>query len=69
LKLVDSPQLNVRDRGYFLGLAPGVMRHLAVDRARMRKAAKRGLGGTRVEVGEDALPNARQVIGDGDIDV
>ena len=69
MKLVDLPQLNVRDRGHFLGLASGVMRHLVVDRARMRKAAKRGLEGTRVEVGEDALPNARQVIGDGDIDV
>lgn len=53
LKLVDSPQVNVRDRGHFLGLASRVMRHLLVDHARMRKAAKRGLGTTRIELGDD----------------
>lgn len=53
LKLVDSPQVNVRDRGHFLGLASRVMRHLLVDHARMRKAAKRGLGATRIELGDD----------------
>ena len=52
LKLVDSPQVNVRDRGHFLGLASRVMRHLLVDHARMRKAAKRGLGATRIELGD-----------------
>ena len=44
LKLVDSPRVSVRDRGHFLGLASRVMRHLLVDHARARKAAKRGLG-------------------------
>ena len=53
LKLVDAPQLNVRDRGHFLGLASRVMRHLLVDHARTRKAAKRGLGATRIELGDD----------------
>jgi RNA polymerase sigma factor (TIGR02999 family) len=53
LKLVDAPSTNVRDRGHFLGLASRVMRHLLVDHARMRKAAKRGLGVTRIELGDD----------------
>ncbi|HEX6105893.1 MAG TPA: ECF-type sigma factor [Gemmatimonadales bacterium] len=44
LKLVDSPSPSLRDRGHFLGLASRVMRHLLVDHARARKAAKRGGG-------------------------
>jgi RNA polymerase sigma factor (TIGR02999 family) len=44
LKLVDSPGVRVQDRGHFLGLASRVMRHLLVDHARTRRAAKRGLG-------------------------
>jgi len=44
LKLVDSRGPEVHDRGHFLGLASRVMRHLLVDHARTRKAAKRGLG-------------------------
>ena len=53
LKLVSSPQPNVRDHGHFLGLASRVMRHLLVDHARMRKAAKRGLGAKQIELGDD----------------
>jgi RNA polymerase sigma factor (TIGR02999 family) len=44
LKLVDSPSPSLRDRGHFLGLASRVMRHLLVDHARARRAAKRGGG-------------------------
>jgi RNA polymerase sigma factor (TIGR02999 family) len=44
LKLVDTQRVEVRDRGHFLGLASRVMRHLLVDRARARNAAKRGAG-------------------------
>lgn len=54
LKLVDSPQVSVRDRGHFLGLASRVMRHLLVDHARARKAVKRGLGATPVPLEEAA---------------
>jgi RNA polymerase sigma factor (TIGR02999 family) len=43
LKLVDSPSPDLRDRGHFLGLASRVMRHLLVDHARARKAAKRDI--------------------------
>ena len=41
LKLVDSPRVDLHDRGHFLGLASRVMRHLLVDHARARKAGKR----------------------------
>ena len=52
LKLVDSPEPDVRDRGHFLGLASRVMRHLLVDHARARMAAKRGGGITPTELDE-----------------
>jgi RNA polymerase sigma factor (TIGR02999 family) len=52
LKLVDSPGIRVQDRGHFLGLASRVMRHLLVDHARTRKAAKRGLGMAAVKLDE-----------------
>jgi RNA polymerase sigma factor (TIGR02999 family) len=41
LKLLDSPNPSLRDRGHFLSLASRVMRHLLVDHGRARKAAKR----------------------------
>lgn len=44
LRLVDSPDASLRHRSQFLALASHVMRHLIVDRARARKAAKRGGG-------------------------
>lgn len=50
LKLVDSPNPSLRDRGHFLGLASRVMRHLLVDHARARKTAKRGGGMTAAEL-------------------
>ncbi len=60
LRLVDSPRVDLRDRGHFLGLASRVMRHLLVDHARARKAGKRGLGATPVPL-EDAtwLPDEK----------
>lgn len=53
LKLVDSPGARVQDRGHFLGLASRVMRHLLVDHARTRRAAKRGLGMAPLDLNED----------------
>jgi len=44
LRLVDSSLPHLHDRAHFLGLACRVMRHVLVDHARSRKAAKRGLG-------------------------
>jgi RNA polymerase sigma-70 factor, ECF subfamily len=54
LKLVETPQATLRDRGHFLSLASRVMRHLLVDHARARTAAKRGGGFSPVEL-EDAI--------------
>ena len=44
LKLATGPEPQLRDRAHFLALASRVMRNLLVDRARARKAAKRGGG-------------------------
>jgi RNA polymerase sigma factor (TIGR02999 family) len=57
LKLVDTPRVSVRDRGHFLGLASRVMRHLLVDHARARNAAKRGLGVAPVPLNDTAWLN------------
>ncbi|HUF35526.1 MAG TPA: ECF-type sigma factor [Gemmatimonadales bacterium] len=50
LRLVNSPNPDVRDHGHFLTLASRVMRHLLVDHARARKAAKRGGGAPSVDL-------------------
>jgi RNA polymerase sigma factor (TIGR02999 family) len=52
LKLIDSPGVHVEDRSHFLGLASRVMRHLLVDHARTRRAAKRGHGVAMLELDE-----------------
>lgn len=52
LQLVDTPRVEVRDRWHFLGLASRVMRHLLVDHARARTAAKRGRGVAPVPLDE-----------------
>ena len=52
LKLVESPGIRVRNRGHFLGVASRVMRHLLVDHARARRAAKRGLGAAPVALND-----------------
>lgn len=58
MKLVDSHGIHVQDRGHFLGLASRVMRHLLVDHARARRAAKRGLGVASLTLDEAAwLPD------------
>lgn len=44
LRLVGSAPVECDNRAEFLGLAASVMRHILVDRARARHAAKRGSG-------------------------
>jgi RNA polymerase sigma-70 factor (ECF subfamily) len=44
LRLVDQRAVQWRDRGHFLALAATMMRRVLVDRARARKAGKRGAG-------------------------
>lgn len=42
LRMVDYKQVEFKDRHHFFALAAQVMRRILVDRARARKAAKRG---------------------------
>jgi len=42
LRLVDQPQIRWQDRAHFFGIAARLMRHILVDEARKRNAAKRG---------------------------
>ncbi len=44
LKLVDQTQVTWESRNHFFGVAATAMRHILVDRARRRKALKRGGG-------------------------
>ena len=44
LRLVDQRRVEGRDRGHFLALAATMMRRVLVDRARARRAGKRGAG-------------------------
>lgn len=61
LRLVDLPQANLRDRAHFLALVSRVMRHLLVDQARARTAAKRGGGMIPVELEEALLIPAEEL--------
>ncbi len=42
LRLVDQPQIRWQGRTHFFGIAARLMRHILVDEARRRNAAKRG---------------------------
>ena len=53
IRLVDAPRVELPDKAHFLGLASQIMRNLLVDRARARRAAKRGGGETAVEFDEE----------------
>jgi RNA polymerase sigma-70 factor (ECF subfamily) len=44
LRLIDQRRVEWRDRGHFLALAATMMRRVLVDRARNRRAHKRGSG-------------------------
>lgn len=48
LRLVDAQRIEPRDRSHFLAIAGRVMRHVLVDYARRRNAAKRSGGGRSV---------------------
>lgn len=54
VKLVETSDHSFRDRSHFLAVASRVMRSLLVDRARARKAVKRG-GGIEALPLEDSL--------------
>ncbi len=56
LKLADQSRGDWRDHAHFLAVASLAMRHVLVDRARERKAAKRGAAPQRVSLDDAEVP-------------
>jgi RNA polymerase sigma factor (TIGR02999 family) len=62
LRLIRQDQPHWQNRAHFFGVAAQLMRHILVDHARNRAAAKRGAGAPRLTLDpEVALPQAREV--------
>jgi RNA polymerase sigma factor (TIGR02999 family) len=62
LRLVRQEQPQWQNRAHFFGVAAQLMRHILVDHARNRAAAKRGAGVPRLELDpEVGLPQERGV--------
>lgn len=60
LRLVRQDQPQWQNRAHFFGVAAQLMRHILVDHARNRAAAKRGAGAQRLTLNtEVALPQER----------
>jgi RNA polymerase sigma-70 factor, ECF subfamily len=55
IKLAGGGQVSFRGRAHFFAVAAQAMRHVLVDHARARAAAKRGSGVTLLELGEEAV--------------
>lgn len=55
LKLVDQTHANWTDRAHFLALASVAMRHILIDRAKARRARKRGGSKAAVTFEDDAI--------------
>jgi RNA polymerase sigma factor (TIGR02999 family) len=55
LRLAGSPQAVSIDRAHVLALAAVAMRHIIADRAKARRALKRGGTGYRVTLDEEAI--------------
>jgi RNA polymerase sigma factor (TIGR02999 family) len=62
LRLIRQEQPKWQNRAHFFGVAAQLMRHILVDHARNRAAAKRGAGAPRLTLDPDiALPQERDV--------
>jgi RNA polymerase sigma factor (TIGR02999 family) len=62
LRLIRQDQPQWQNRAHFFGVAAQLMRHILVDHARNRAAAKRGAGAPRLSLDpEIALPRVREV--------
>ena len=61
-RLMGSRELAVQNRAHFLGIAANAMRQILVERARARRAAKRGGDPARVTLDEALLPGAGRPI-------
>ena len=55
LELIDVTNVNWQHRAHFFAVSAQIMRHILLDRARLRMAAKRG--GTAERVNLDELPD------------
>jgi RNA polymerase sigma factor (TIGR02999 family) len=55
LKLVDQAHANWTDRAHFVALASVAMRHILIDRAKARRARKRGGSKAAVTFEDDAI--------------
>ena len=55
VRLVDSKQVNWKDRAHFFAVSAQIMRHILLDRARRRAASKRGGSAERLSL--DELPD------------
>jgi len=64
IRLVDQRRVRWQNRAHFYGVAAHVMRRILVDRARARKADKRGAGWERVTLVDDKTPGSTR-----DVDV
>lgn len=62
LRLVHEKPPQWQNRAHFFGVAAQLMRHILVDHARRRLAAKRGAGAPRLSLEPDiSLPQKREV--------
>jgi RNA polymerase sigma factor (TIGR02999 family) len=62
LRLIRQDQPQWQNRAHFFGVAAQLMRHILVDHARNRAAAKRGGGAPRLSLDPElALPQTRNV--------
>jgi len=62
LRLIRQDHPQWQNRAHFFGVAAQLMRHILVDHARNRAAAKRGAGAPRLTLDPDiALPRERDV--------
>ena len=68
LRLMDIRQARFRDRAHFLAMASRVMRRLLIDRARARRAARRGGGADVVEWDDDLVATDAYADGLADLD-
>jgi RNA polymerase sigma factor (TIGR02999 family) len=65
LRLADQMNPQWQDRTHFFAVAARMMRHILVDYARSRQRVKRGAGGVKVELSEEAVvteTEAEQVV-------
>lgn len=55
MKLIKTPNPDWQDQVHFFRVAATAMRNLLIDRARAKRAEKRGGGGARVQLETDAI--------------